>query len=170
MTEEEKAKEAKKKLGHIPRFLKRLNTTLFAKATAEQIFLVDLDIMQRKMEKVRKRPKPSPLKTRSDRCIPLTPPIEPVSKKNILGSKHQASRRQNPMAVPVEKTFETSEKLAFAAMNTAAIPLENKLEVEAKGHKKTESKIIGFNARSKKTSTIPLKEGDIEEMLSVYSE
>lgn len=126
----------KKKLAHIPRFLRRLNSTLFAKATAEQLFLVNLDIEKKKHEKFRNKPKQHSLRTLSDRCIQI-PPIDRASNKNsILGGKSFGLRPMN----------------GFQTQQPSVIEGGDKREKDGK----TDNRII--NHKSKKPSTLPVEE------------
>jgi hypothetical protein len=78
--------QQKKKIAHIPKFLKRVNSSVFVKATAKQIFLIDLDIEKLKHQKLKQDRSHKKPKISSDRCIPI--------KKNDIRSKNQKSKNQ----------------------------------------------------------------------------
>lgn len=55
----------------VPRFLVKINESLFSRATAKQIFMIDMDLQKSKRDKVRDRPKEKETgsKVKSDREI-----------------------------------------------------------------------------------------------------
>lgn len=145
--------EQKKKIAHIPKFLKRVNSSVFVKATAKQIFLIDLDIEKLKHQKLKQDRSHKKPKISSDRCIPV--------KKNDIRSKNQKSKKQGQDPT---NTF-TYLKDSFGVDRSEAV-VRNKLTPSQSfmnelkngiGQDKTKqvSNIINVKSKHKKTGAQP---------------
>lgn len=167
-------------MAHIPRFLKRINSTLFVKATAEQLFLVNLDIEKKKLEKLRRIPKQKAFHTQSDRAIELPKPDinhPETNKKNILGSLLLGIIRPPPVLNSNSRKGDGSEEVASPVeVNIDAEQAEKRadilenLDMPKLDLKKAESKIINMHSRSKKCSNLSFRDQEIEDARSVHSE
>lgn len=142
-----------------------MNSTLFAKATAEQLFLVNLEIEKKKHEHARKKPKQQNLKTNSDRCIQVTGTLDvPSTKHSILGGKPFSFRRNPPVVIRNE-----ASRIENTSKADAITPHENKQDTQEQ-KKMFESRIMSKHNRSNKQSNIPLKPEEFEDFRSAYSE
>jgi hypothetical protein len=71
---------------NIPKFLKRVNSSLFAKATAKQIFMVELDIEKKKQNKLKSLPKDKDnQRIKSDRFVKIAQQQMSYLSKRELG-------------------------------------------------------------------------------------
>jgi len=137
----------------IPKYLFRLNSSLFARATAKQIFMVDLDIEKKKQKKLKSLPAKTPddQRVKSDRCIGLS---NKIFEKNKITS-------------PKKKAFDNSETIAqlhTLGGNLFEGDRVNKvLDFSAAKHpKETEQEELALGTTK--------KELDLESRLSVKSE
>lgn len=137
----------------IPKYLFRLNSSLFARATAKQIFMVDLDIEKKKQKKLKSMPAKSveDQRVKSDRCI-------------SVGNK---IFEKNKITSPKKKAFDNSETIA--QLNTLGGNLFEGDKVAkmldfstAKHPRDTEQEELALGTMK--------KEVDLESRLSVKSE
>lgn len=78
----------------VPRFLVKINESLFSRATAKQIFMIDMDLQKSKRDKIKERPLPkkNESKVKSDRDIKV--PAQPKKASPVKKAPHESKRSE----------------------------------------------------------------------------
>ena len=143
---------------NIPKFLKRVNSSLFAKATAKQIFMVELDIEKKKQNKLKSLPKDKDnQRIKSDRFVKI------AQQQTELFKPKRAGLGTSPAAVNTETLAYLNSQVNW--------PLEKSMMREKPPKESSNDwRLSGDSPASPKVSPKILEQEEVNSRLSFQSE